>query len=139
MPSSNTVLSGSEKPPRPARPVHAMNPNSKVTCTSTPAIWLMPTDAVAAVASMPMRCSTRIPSAMPPVPAGVMIDVNDVANRERHAGPNGTGSDTDPTNASAAKKYVVALATSAPTSHGHSASPNARNVSPRFASCGRTK
>ena len=38
-----------------------------------------------------------------------MLEVNDDAMRERNAGANGTGSATEPTNETAAKKYVSAL------------------------------
>ena len=87
-----------------------------------------------------MRCKVRMPSAMPPVPAGVMLDVNDDAMRERSAGANGTGSATEPTNETAAKKYVSAL----PSEHERASSSTRRRrtrstVSPMFASCGSRK
>src|SRR5215475_6488947 len=105
-PSNSFVLSGNEKPPAPLLPDHDTNANSNVRCTTMPATELMPTDAVAPPGSTPTRCNTRTPSAIPPVPAGVMLDVNDDATRERAAAPNGTRSATEPTNDTAAKKYV---------------------------------
>ena len=56
----------------------------------------------------PRALQLRTPSAMPPVPAGVMLDANDDATRDRTAGANGTGSATEPTNDTAANKYVSA-------------------------------
>ena len=67
---------------------------------------LTPIDAVAAAGSIPTRCSNRTPKAMPPVPAGVMLDANDDATRDRSAGANGTGSATEPTKDTAANTYV---------------------------------
>ena len=60
---------------------------------------------------------------MPPVPAGVMLDVNEDAMRERNAGANGTGSATEPTNETAANKYVSALPASTRIIQLQSASP----------------
>ena len=98
------MLSGRENPPSPLRPVQVTNANNNERCTSTPATWLMPIDAVADAGSSPARCRVRTPSAIPPVPAGVMLDVKDDAMRERNAGANGNGSATDPTKETAAKK-----------------------------------
>ena len=85
-PSSSTVLSGSENPLTPLLPVHDTNANSRVMCTTAPAMVFTPTAAVAAAGSIPTRCSNRTPSAMPPVPAGVMLDANDDATRDRSGG-----------------------------------------------------
>ena len=108
-------------------------------CTTAPAIVLTPTDAVAAAGSIPTRCSKRTPSAMPPVPAGVMLDANDDATRDRNAGANGTGSATEPTNDTAANTYVSAEPSRMSGIHCQSASWKAFHVSPMFASCGSRK
>ena len=95
--------------------------------------------AVAAAGSIPTRCSNRTPSAMPPVPAGVMLDANEDATRDRTAGANGTGSATEPTNDTAANTYVSAEPRRMSGIHCQSASWNAFHVSPMFASCGSRK
>src|SRR3954454_13911483 len=101
-PYTKTAGSGNEIEPNVDRPAHTRNSNISRTCMRKPATVSRPTLDTATALSTPAFWRKRVLSAIPPLPAGASVVVNDVASWAQNVGSYGSRFGTEPASASAA-------------------------------------